>query len=406
MNRTLLFTTLMLCAAAASAAEPATAPPTAGGNAARSESARAELAELRAQMKELSGKMAKLSTELGDVGPRAYAFRYLGDPDRAVIGVVLSPEAKGARISAVTPDGPAARAGLHDGDVIVAINGERFANPTDPQDGLREARELLGDLKDGEEVRIAYERGAKAQADIVLKAGRREAYNWPQLILGDAEHPLPKDFEKSIRVEVERARDIAKSVDHERLRADVERATADARRALGDKERFRVDVERAQRDAQSAMRRMMPWWGLNLAPVNADLGRYFGTDKGALVVSADEASPSGLRGGDVITEVAGESVNRPEDALRALRDQPPGKDVAFKVLRDRKTLALNVKAPEYKSIFSAMPLPPPPPEPPAAAVPPPSVTPPPSPPAAPAAPAAPTPPVAPAETSAYRDTGS
>ena len=69
----------------------------------------------------------------------------------------------------------------------------------------------------------------------------------------------------------------------------------------------------------------MPWWGLNLAPLNADLGHYFGTDKGVLVIAADNDSLPGIRAGDVITNVAGETVNRPEDALRALRDQDPAR---------------------------------------------------------------------------------
>lgn len=348
MKRTLLLTALMLCLGSATAAEPA--PARADDDDARAESdaraasARAELAELRAQMKELSGRMSRLSTELGDVGPRAYAYRYLGDPDRAVVGVVLSPEPKGARISAVTPDGPAARAGLRDGDVVVAIDGKRFADAAAPQEGLREARELLGELKDGQEVRIAYERGGKAQPELKLKAARREAYNWPQVVVGDAEVVRMKDLEKSVREQVERAREAAASVDYDRIGADVARATA---------------------DAQAAMRRIMPWWGLNLVPLNPELGRYFGAEEGALVLSASEGSPSGLRGGDVIVEVAGERVDDPGDALRALRDQPAGKDIPFKVLRERKTLTLNVKAPEYKSIFSAMPMPPMPPAPPA-----------------------------------------
>ena len=35
--------------------------------------------------------------------------------------------------------------------------------------------------------------------------------------------------------------------------------------------------------AMRGVRMGMPWWGLNLAPLNADLGRYFGTEKGVLV---------------------------------------------------------------------------------------------------------------------------
>ena len=71
--------------------------------------------------------MAELSIELGDAGPRAYAFRYLGEPDRAIVGVVLAPDGKGVRIGAVTPGSPAARAGLRNGDVITAIDGKPVA---------------------------------------------------------------------------------------------------------------------------------------------------------------------------------------------------------------------------------------------------------------------------------------
>ena len=145
------------------------------------------------------------------------------------------------------------------------------------------------------------------------------------------------------------------------------------------------DARRMAESERRAARLSMPWWGLNLAPVNADLGHYFGVEKGALVISADVNSLPGLRAGDVITGVADEPVSRPEDALRALRDQPTGTSVPIKVLRERKSLVLNVKAPPFKSIFSMPPVPPTPPEPP-------------TPPAAPPAPPAPaSPPLPPPE---------
>jgi len=77
----------------------------------KTEQARKELAELRTQMQELTRKMAALSGELGEGGPRSYAYRYLANPDRAIIGVVIDAGDKGVRLAAVTPDGPAARVG-------------------------------------------------------------------------------------------------------------------------------------------------------------------------------------------------------------------------------------------------------------------------------------------------------
>src|SRR5215469_2710311 len=83
-------------------------------SAADTEQARKELEQMRQQMREMSRKMADLSAKLGDVGPRSYAYRYIGDPDRAVIGVVFSnnDNPRGLRVDAVTPGGPAEKAGL------------------------------------------------------------------------------------------------------------------------------------------------------------------------------------------------------------------------------------------------------------------------------------------------------
>jgi C-terminal processing protease CtpA/Prc len=366
-------------AAAAARIDPASA--------AKMAAAREELTELRTQMQALSGRMADLSTQLGDVGPRAYAYRYIGQPDRAMIGVVLASDKDGARISAVTPDGPAARAGLHDGDVITAIDQHPIAAATAAA-SLASARERLANLKENQSVSIGYRRGVQ-KGVVTIAAQRREAWNWPALMNEDPEHPfLPKDFNERIRADVQRATQEAQRVhvDQDRIRAEVARAHSEVARA--NSEEMREAAEQARR----VFRRGMPWWGINLAPVDAGLGRYFGASSGALVLSTDTASLPGLRAGDVITRVADETVTRPEDVMRALRDQPPGKEIAVKLMRDRKVLALNVKAPEFKSIFSMPPMPPTPPMPATPPMPPTPATPP-SPEAAPTPPSPPSAPV-------------
>ncbi len=363
----------------APAVAPAASAESAAQETAKTEQARKELAELRTQMQELSRKMAALSSQLGEGGPRSYAYRYLGDPGRAMIGVVLGGDEKGVRLSAVTPDGPAARAGLRDGDVITAIDGKAVGSSVD------KTRGLLANLKEGQDVTIAYARGDQ-KGVVKLAAERREAWNWPRLMNDDPDHPfLPPDFNDRVRADVERAQREAErnfERNHEQMEKQVERATREAMKHTGE---------------HDVMRMAMPWWGLNLAPLNADLGRYFGADKGVLVIAADADSLPGIRAGDVITSIAGENVNRPEDALRALRDQEAGKEVPIKLLRDHKTLALNMKTPAFNSIFNLRVMPPAPPAPPAPAAPPappaPAASSVPSP--APASPAAPPAPPAP-----------
>ena len=189
-------------------------------------------------------------------------------------------------------------------------------------------------------------------------------------------------------MDVERAardaeREAMRDPEVQREIAHAKSVAAEARQQINSKE-----VREAVANARLAMRQAMPWWGLNLAPVNADLGRYFGTDKGALVIASGNGSLPELRAGDVIVGVAGEKVERPEDVMRALRDEPAGRDIALKLMREHKLVALNVKAPAFKSIFEvAPPLPPEPPVPPVPPVAPP--------PPAPPVPAPPPPPPAP-----------
>lgn len=423
MKPTLLSVALLLAMDAAFAAEPATraasaaapaAAPAAASAPARGTTAppapldptqaaeaREELGELRTQIGELSRRMAELSMKLGDVGPRAYAFRYLNEPDRALIGVVLGAN---ARIDALTPDGPAERAGLRSGDRITRINGEAL-DANDARKALEAARKGLADLKDGEEVRIGYARDGEAGGEVRLKAQRREALNWPSLVAGAdvdvdvdvdgavvVDRQMRVDIDTTVRESMERAREAMATarLDAERAR-QAGRSGVDAEQARANANVAREQARQALRHAEIAridsLRHAMPWWGISLAPLNAELGRYFGSDSGVLVLSANADTLPDLKPGDVIRKVGGEAVARPEDALRALRDQPTGSTVPVDVLRERKALVLKVKVPEYKSIFSigrAAPLPPDPPSPADAPAPP-------APPAAPPAPGAPAP---------------
>lgn len=355
----------------ASAAARASAA-TAAKPAANAVEARKELVELRSQIGVLSRRMAELSMQLGDAGPQAYAFRYLGDADRGMIGVVLSSDDAGARIDALTPDGPASRAGLQSGDVLVSIDGKALPR-TDSRAAHAEARRLLADLDVGENVRLGYRRNGGDVREVTLAAERRAALNWQHLFVDSQE--ADARIERNVHV-IER--DVARA-DREVRYEHAREAMNEAREAMREMRHQLGDSQHGK--ALAGMRMGMPWWGINLVPLNPGLGRYFGTDQGVLVLSAQPDLLKELEAGDVITRVGSQDVERPEQALRALRDHDAGDTVPVAILRDRKARTLNVVVPEYKAIFDIRPLPvpPAPPVPPAA-------------PAAPPAPPAPPPP--------------
>ena len=118
-----------------------------------------ELDEMRGQMRELSRKMADVSAKLGDVGPRNYAYRYLGDPNHAMIGVVLGGGSHGVHINAVTPGGPADKAGVRHGDILVAVDGKRVTDEDHAMESLRDLKVdqnvKLTVLRDGKDTEIA-----------------------------------------------------------------------------------------------------------------------------------------------------------------------------------------------------------------------------------------------------------
>jgi S1-C subfamily serine protease len=178
--------------------------------------------------------------------------------------------------------------------------------------------------------------------------------------------------------------------------AEAARAGADTARAQAEAAREGAAVAReAAREGASAAReaagkararawialRSTPWFGLNLAPLNPGLGSYFGTDQGALVLSRDDKQFPELQAGDVITAVDGQSIARPEDATRALRNAAKDKSASVALRRHGKPVTLTVKVPADWDILPAPPPPPPvPPVPSAPSGAPPAPPPPPAPP--------------------------
>jgi S1-C subfamily serine protease len=92
-----------------------------------------------------------------------------------------------------------------------------------------------------------------------------------------------------------------------------------------------------------------PLGRLELAPLNADLGRYFGTDDGVLVISVPTDSALGLKGGDVVLRVDGREPSGPSHLLRILRSYEAGESFKLDIMRDRKRQTVTARVGDRES---------------------------------------------------------
>jgi hypothetical protein len=111
---------------------------------------------------------------------------------------------------------------------------------------------------------------------------------------------------------------------------------------------------------------------LELVPVTPGLGRYFGTDKGLLVVRAPPEPGLGLADGDVLLTIGGRVPESPGQAFRILNSYEPGEKVKLGILRDRKRTDIEATLPAARRIRDHVrpATPPPGPRPPVASPPP------------------------------------
>ena len=212
------------------------------------EQLRKELSEAQRQLADVSKRVAELSMQIGGDPARVQMFRYLGNPDRAVIGVILAEGGKdGVPVEGVTPGGPADKAGLRAGDLITAVRGASLAGER-PQQALREA---LKDMKEGDKVTLGYRRDGRSytaeltaarQASVTMLGGPGANAFWFSRDDLPAMAPLPDGFDQRIEAIVERAVDEGDGI--------------------------HVNVMS-----------MVGMGGLRLSSVNEGLGRYFGVNE-------------------------------------------------------------------------------------------------------------------------------
>jgi hypothetical protein len=232
---------------------------------------------------------------------------------RARLGIKVNLQARdtdslGAYVESVTPNGPAATAGLRSGDVITKVAGKSVlsggaaAGDRDGRQSLPGLRliELAARLEPSDTVAVEFLRGKDRRTVSLVTEDE------PDMVMAGpgGGHPFVMRF-----------------------RGDGPQD--DARLPAGD---F-MDMGPGQRFEFLAG---SPLGDLELAPLNPDLGQYFGTTEGVLVIRAPKDGALGLKGGDVVQAVDGRKPAGPSHLMRILRSYDRGETFKLDILRNRK----------------------------------------------------------------------
>lgn len=269
------------------------------------ERARQDVEKARQELQRATRELARSLAESDRNNPRAQYFEYMTDPRRAVIGVLINDdlengEDRGVRLLAVTPGGGAEKAGLKAGDLVTALNGKSLA-----RDGKRspqkQIREVMRSLKAGDPVTVDYERdGKKASASVVTQAPEPELAMTPM--------PMWQEF-------------------------------------LDDESFDRFLAVPGVPGAPLLPFRGPAIRGLELAKLDADLGAYFKTTEGVLVIRAPKSGALNLKSGDVIQKIDGTAVTEPVTVLDKLRSRGAEQTVKLEIVRQGKKADLSGTVP-------------------------------------------------------------
>ncbi len=256
---------------------------------------------------------------------------YVEQQSRTRLGLYLDPgqsrrfDRDGALITGVMRDSPAEEAGLQDGDVITVFEGQVLTVPLPDSDVERDldldrslpAQRLLAlarDLEPGQTVEIRYLRDG-AMNTVSVEA---EDFEFPRvrtfgsgqgLIWGGGPYRNRWSFGGD---------------------ENFSRGLADRMSVLGDR---LADIHVMAPGAFNFSFGVTSAEGVEFIDLNPELGEYFGSDIGVLVVEVDEDSTLGLMAGDVVLAVGAREVETVGRLLRLIRSYDEDEPIRFRIIR-------------------------------------------------------------------------
>ena len=262
-----------------------------------------QLQEARMRLEEAAREVAQLAGQHGEY----FVIREFNSR-RAMLGINIGGNhddgsSDGVEVLGVTPNSPADNAGLKAGDVILKIDDESLAAESSAGSSEKLTVYLAG-KEPGDTVNVEYIRGGKTESVAVV--------TW--------EMPMPA---------------------YTRFNAPFNHE--------GPHMNFSTTVPVPVAPGRPGVMNFIlarPWGDMELAELSEGLGKYFGTDKGVLVVKAPSNETLQLQDGDVILDIGGREPNDPIHALRILQSYDAGESMELQVMRDKRKRTLEVTVPE------------------------------------------------------------
>jgi serine protease Do len=238
-------------------------------------------------------------------GGSSYLGVDIADVSAERLGELKLKEEHGAEITMVDKDAPAGKAGLHEHDVIITVNGMAV-------ESAAQLRRMIKETPPGRVVSLGLSRDGQPLTIKVQLADRHKAMTWaPQVHVDIPQLPqMP---------------------------------------AMPDFDNLPVSVVVVHQSARS---------GLMVENITPQLGNFFGVKdgKGVLVRSVEKGSrgeKAGFRAGDVVVKVNNQPVHDTSDFTHALRSTS-GTTAAVTVMREKREQNLTLPLPEKKDSGSLM----------------------------------------------------
>ena len=213
-------------------------------------------------------------------------------------------ETRGVVVESVEPDSPAAKAGLKENDVILSYEGQNV-------EGTIQFRRLVRETPPGRSIPLSVSRDGNVRSMTIEVGERGSGENEPPVHAYGFKMPNVQPFEMP---------------------------ELDLSTVIPDTMDFHT-----------------PLLGIGAEDLNGQLGDYFGAPNGEGILvrevrSGTAAEKAGLKAGDVITKVDGQSVKSTRDLRVQLRKKTDQKSVTLSVVRKGSEISVPVEVEKPRKI--------------------------------------------------------